>query len=229
MIGRTTLLVALLAGGLASPTTTFAQTTDADPRLLEAIDLYTGVTGVVDDDRARMLLEAAAADPGNTLSTMWIARVHSTGRMTFERDEERARSIAAGVIDAVRDLAAQGDVEATFLMGTAYDEGLGYPIDHPEAMRWYLRAAAMGHVLAVHNVGNMHRDGRGTEVDMEAATMWWLRAARAGDVIPALRLGEAYEAGNGVVQKLEEARHWYGVAAAAGNAAAAEALGRIGR
>ena len=206
-----------------------AQETVADARLLESIDLYTGVAGHVDDATARQLLEAAASDPDDVLATMWIARVHSTGRMTFPRDPERAREIASGVIDELRGLAADGDVEATFLMGTAYDESLGVEQDFGEAMRWYRRAAHMGHVLAVHNVGNMYRDGRGVDVDHARAAMRWLRAARAGDVIPALRLGEAYEAGRGLPRSLEDARQWYEKAAAAGNATAAQALERIGR
>ena len=36
-----------------------AQETGADPRLLQSIDLYTGVAGHVDDAEARRLLEAA--------------------------------------------------------------------------------------------------------------------------------------------------------------------------
>jgi len=219
--------VAVLLAGPTAPLG--AQDTVADPRLLESIELYTGVAGYVDDAAARRLLEAAASNPDDALATMWIARVHSTGRMTFPRDPERAQQIAAGVIDEIRGLAAVGDVEASFLMGTAYDESLGVEQDFDEAMRWYRRAAHRGHVLAVHNVGNMYRDGRGVDVDHATAAMWWLRAARAGDVIPALRLGESYEAGRGVRRSVERARHWYEKAAAAGNAAAAEALERIGR
>ncbi len=202
--------------------------TVADTRLLEAIDLYTGVAGRVDDARARELLLEIARDPADVLAQMWIARVHSRGRMGFERNEATAQKIAGTVIGHVRTLAASGDVEAQFLMGTAYDETLGVPLDYPEAMRWYRRAAARGHVLAAHNVGNMYRDGRGVAVDHATAAQWWLRAARAGDAIPQLRLGEAFEAGRGVRRDLDSARYWYGRAAALGNAAAAEALQRLG-
>ena len=218
----------IAAVGLLLPSPVSAQT-QADPRLLEAIDWYTGTAGHVDDARAKALLEEVSADEEDSLARMWIARVLSRGRMGFERDEERARTIGAAVIAEVRTLAALGDVEAAFLMGTAYDEGLGFDVDDLEAMRWYRRAAHRGHVLATHNVGNMHRDGRGVDVDHAAAAMWWLRAARAGDVIPALRLGEAYEAGRGVPANLAHARSWYEKAAAAGNATAAEALTRLSR
>lgn len=228
-------LPAMTATVLASPPEIDAQslrlpegvTTTADSRLLEAIDLYTGVAGRVDDEEARRLLESAASSGGDLLARMWIARVHSRGRMTFQRDEARARAIAAEERSGVRDLAAAGDVEAIFLMGTAYDEGLGVAVDHPEALRWYRRAAARGHVLAAHNVGNMYRDGRGVEVDHATAVRWWLRAARAGDAIPALRLGEAFEAGRGVPRDPETARFWYGQAAERGNQDATAGLRRL--
>lgn len=223
------ILAAAFTAALTAVPTDAQHPTMARPGLLAAIDHYTGVTGRVDDPLARRLLEEVAVDDNDVLSRMWIARVYSRGRMTFERDEERARMIASQVIDQVRLLASSGDVEALFLMGTAYDEGLGVDVDHEEALRWYRRAAHLGHVLAVHNVGNVYRDGRGVEVDHARAAMWWLRAARAGDVIPALRLGEAYEAGRGVPQDLNDARFWYDKAATAGNAQAMAALERLRR
>lgn len=222
------MLLTVAASHLALGSHAKAQSTSANPRLLQAIDYYTGVAGQVDDARARLIVEELSSDRSDTLSRMWLARVYSTGRMTFERDQARARTIASEVIADIRNLASQGDLEATFLMGTAYDEGLGVSVDFTEALRWYRRAAHHGHVLGAHNVGNVYRDGRGVEVDHARAAMWWLRAARAGDVIPALRLGEAYEAGRGVPMNLDSARLWYGRAAAAGNVQAAESLRRLG-
>ena len=204
------------------------EATVADARLLESIDHYTGVVGRVDPDRARELLLEVAQNPDDALAQMWVARVYSRGRMGFDEDAPRARGIANGVIREIRELAAREDVEALFLMGTAYDEGLGVDVDFPEALRWYKRAAARGHPLANHNVGNMYRDGRGVEIDDATAAMWWLRAARAGDTIPSLRLGEAFEAGRGVRRDLGKARFWYGRAADRGDAVAAEALERLG-
>jgi len=197
-----------------------------DPLLLEAVEWYLGMGGQVDDDRARALLNQAVEE-GDGLSLMWLARVHSTGRMGFERDEERARQIAAGVIEDVARRADEGVLEAVFLMGTAYDEGLGRDVDPAEAGRWYRRAAEQGHVLAQHNLGNLYAAGRGVEQDPREAIVWWERAATAGDAIPALRLGEAYEQGLGTSADLDEARRWYQVAAEKGNAAAQAALDRL--
>ena len=191
-----------------------------------SINYYTGEAGVVDDSIAREHLEFAISER-DTLALMWLARVYSTGRMSFPKDSKRASSIARLVIDDVATRAETGEPEALFLMGTAYDESLGVTQDYDEAMRWYRRAADSGHILASHNIGNMYRDGRGVGQDPRRAAAWWLRAARAGDVIPALRLGEAYEAGRGVPQSHSIARYWYQRAAAAGNVTATTALERI--
>ena len=199
---------------------------DPDPALVEAIDWYTGVAGSVDDARAHELLEQAV-DRGGPLELMWLARVHSAGRMGFPRDEDRARGIAAEVIGEVERAAEAGVLEAVFLMGTAYDEGLGKPVDPGQAAIWHRRAAERRHVLGAHNLGNQYAAGRGVEEDPALAAEWWLRAAERGDAITQLRLGEAYESGRGVPLDLDRAREWYSRAAAAGNAQAREALERL--
>jgi len=198
-----------------------------DPALVEAIRWYTGETGTVDDARARTLLERAAAD-GDALSVMWLARVYSTGRMTYPADKNRAQSLAQTVISAVEQLAGQGQAEAEFLLGTAWAEGLGKPVDAAEAAHWYRRAADRGHVLARHNLGNIHFAGTGVPQDYELAAMWWRLAAEAGDAIPEYRLGTLLEQGLGVAQDPEEALLWYRNAAGRGNADAAAALLRLG-
>lgn len=199
---------------------------EPDPVLLEAVDWYTGVAGSVDNERARQLLEEAIAG-GGPLATMWLARVHSTGHMGFPRDEERAREIADGVIREVQRAAESGVLEAVFLMGTAFDEGLGKPVDHERAAQWHRRAAERGHVLGAHNIGNQYSEGRGVAVDPALAVEWWTLAAEKGDAITQLRLGESYEAGRGVTRDLDIARDWYARAAAAGNVEAQEWLERL--
>jgi len=198
-----------------------------DPALAESIAWYTGTTGRVDDDRARELLEQAQAG-ADTLSTMWLARVYSTGRMTFPQDPAQARAIAATVIDDVETQALSGAAEAQFLMGTAYAEGLGKAVDADAAMHWYRLAAAQNHILAQHNVGNAYRSGTGVAQSHAQAVYWWTLAAKQGDAIPQLRLGEAYESGRGVEKDRNEAIYWYQQAADRGNGDAQNALERLG-
>ena len=158
---------------------------------------------------------------------MWMARVYSTGRMGFERDEVRARELATAVIAEVEAAAKAGDPEAMLLMGTAFDEALGKPHDPAQAFQWHLRAAEAGNVLGQHNTGNQYSEGRGVGEDAVAAVEWWTRASERGDATTQLRLGEAYEAGRGVEADRDEAVRWYGLAAASGNAQAREALDRL--
>ena len=203
-----------------------SQPAEPDPTLLEAVAWYTGVAGAVDDERASELLEEAVAG-GGALATMWLARVHSTGRMGFPQDEETARRLAGSVVREVQRAAESGVLEAVFLMGTAYDEGLGRPVDAERAAVWHRRAAERGHVLGAHVLGNQYSEGRGVAEDPAAAVEWWTRAAEEGDAITQLRLGEAYEAGRGVEQDRDRALAWYGRASRAGNQQAREALARL--
>ncbi len=219
-------LPAFVAASLLTATACVPAPQEPDPTLLEAIDWYTGVAGAVDNDRARELLEEAIAG-GGPLATMWLARVHSTGRMGFAHDLDQAREIADGVIGRVQRAAESGVLEAVFLMGTAFDEGLGKTLDHERAAVWHRRAAERGHVLGAHNIGNQYSEGRGVAVDPALAVEWWTRAAEKGDAITQLRLGEAYEAGRGVTQDIDAAWEWYSRSAAAGNEDAREALDRL--
>ena len=202
---------------------------DPDPRLLEAIDWYTGVAGSVDDVKARKLLLEVVGDTGSALSRMWVARCHSRGRMGFERDGALARGLARDVIHVIRKMALLGEPEAAFLMGTAFDEGLGEREDPSAAADFFRQAAGVGHVLSQHNLGNLYAAGRGLEEDPALAVRWWTLAAEQGDAITQLRLGEAYEAGSGVERHMATAVRWYREAAERGNKAAREALVRLGR
>jgi TPR repeat protein len=196
------------------------------PELEEAIRWYTGEAGTVDDARARFLLERVAAD-GDVLAIMWLARVHSTGRMTFPQDKTRAVEIANTVITQVEQLAAEGIGEANFLMGTAYAEGLAVPIDPAQAVAWYRKAAILNVTLAQHNLGNIYASGTGVSQSDTEAVYWWFLAAEKGDAIPQFRLAEMYELGKGVEQDLEQAINWYGESNRRGNRNAAEALERL--
>jgi len=206
--------------------TNCASRIDPDPELIEAIRWYTGEAGTVDDVRARSLLESAAAD-GDALSMMWLARVYSTGRMTYPADKATAVEIASSVIIEVERLALAGVGEASFLMGTAYAEGLAVPVDPVAAVAWYRKAAAENITLAQHNLGNVHAAGTGVEQSDSEAVRWWLLAAEKGDAIPQFRLAQMYEQGKGVQQDLELAEQWYRESASRGYQNAVIALQRL--
>ena len=216
-------LVAILVAVALLP---LQATADLQPQLAEAIALYTGTGGQVDDARAHDLLEEAV-ETGDPLARMWLARCYSRGRMLFDRDEEQARALADEVIDTVAELAFADHHEAAFLMGTAFAEGLGVDQDQAMAIAWYHRAADLDNVLAQHNLGNAYRAGDGVVRDDGIAAYWYRRAAEQGDALPAFWLGQMHERGDGVEQNLDEALRWYEDAAARGNSRAQRALERL--
>ena len=201
-------------------------TPDLNTDLANAIDWYTGAAGYVDDERARMLLERAAATQ-DTLAVMWIARVHSTGRMGFLQDRSLAQQIASSVIQDVERLAEEEVAEANFLMGTSYAEGLGNTTDLVEAATWYRRAALMGNMLAQHNMGNIYASGSGVPQDDSLAVYWWRQAAEQGDAIPQFRLAVMFEEGRGVGRDIDEAISWYKESASRVYSQARAALDRL--
>ena len=184
--------------------------------LYTSINYYTGEAGVVDDLIARQHLEIAILER-DTLALMWLARVYSTGRMSFPKDSKRASSIARLVIDDVAKRAETGEPEALFLMGTAYAEALGVNVNLKKAAEFYMRAAEMNHTLAMHNLGNIFSDGIGVEKDLFQASHWWRRAAENGDTIPMLRLAELYLSGEGVMRDVTRACYWIKQSSQRGN------------
>lgn len=195
-------------------------------QLEQSIRWYTGEAGYVDDDYARDLLEQSAQD-GNPLSVMWLARVYSTGRMSYGTDKSKAVELATTVIDEIETLANSGDPQAMLLMGTAYAEGLAKAVNPERAVSWYRRAAERGNTLALHNMGNVYSSGAGVPQSDEQAVYWWRQAAVKGDAIPQLRLGSMYEQGKGVQPSIDQAVYWYSESAKRGNQSAVAALKRL--
>ena len=137
---------------------------DPDPTLLEAVDGYTGVAGTVDDARARELLEGAAAR-GGPLATMWLARVHSTGRMGFPRDGNgRARS-----------------PHTQLRLGEAYEAGRGVPRDLKRAEEWYVAPPPQ----ATGRRRRRWRDWRG-RVDAWPARRWLTKKTSLSSFCPSI-------------------------------------------
>ena len=194
--------------------------------LTEAIGWYTGAVGYVDNARARGFLERAASSE-DPLAIMWIARVHSTGRMGFTQDRNLAEQVASSVIQDVERLANEDVAEACFLMGTAFAEGLGKTVNPLAAARWYERAALLGNMLAQHNMGNIYASGTGVPQNDSLAVSWWLQAAEQGDAIPQFRLAVMFEQGLGIDLDIEQAIRWYEESARRGYSQAQEALDRI--
>src|SRR5476651_259486 len=68
----------------------------------------------------------------------------------------------AQAVDTLRPLAADGNVEAQYVLGTVLETAPPPLRDFEAAHGWYLRAAESGNAAAQNNLGAMYYDGRGT-------------------------------------------------------------------
>lgn len=95
------------------------------------------------------------------------------------------------VVKAIKEFnvaAADGDAQANFYLGLAYDNLLGsnargepHVEPNPEAaFRCYLRAAEGGHPEAMLNLSFCYRNGEGVEQDIRTAFHWLESSAGAG-------------------------------------------------
>lgn len=126
--------------------------------------------------------------------------------------------------DALRDLrplAAAGDADAQYYLGTMFQHGHGVAHDPRAAVHWYERAARQRHPLAQFALGFLLHQGMGDDHnavhrDPVKAAYWLLRAAEQ-KVIPAQQLiGHIYRTGAGVPADRDKALRWTLMAAEAG-------------
>jgi uncharacterized protein len=74
-------------------------------------------------------------------------------------------------------LAIQGNAEARFNLGIAFERGQGVAQDYREAVKWYRLAAEQGLAVAQFNLGLMYSNGRGVPQNDGEAVKWY-RLAR---------------------------------------------------
>ena len=104
-----------------------------------------------------------------------------------------------------RKAADQGDSDAQYNLGVAYDEGEGVPQDHQQAVAWYRKAAAQNHVRAQFNLAVSYDDGEGVAQDKKQAVHWYTKAAEQGDADAQQNLSVMYAKGEGVPADLDAA------------------------
>jgi TPR repeat protein len=90
----------------------------------------------------------------------------------------------AAAVRELKPLAAQGNAEAQFNLGSLYYQGWGVPQDYKEAVKWLRKAAEQGHVFAQATLGTIYADGEEgvVEKDYPQALMWFIFAAAQGDM-----------------------------------------------
>lgn len=180
----------------------------------QAISLATGEDGTLNFVRSRELFEEAVAG-GDRFAQMWVAKNTFYGIGDFPKVPSRAERWASEVLELVNEYAAQDLPEAQYLMGFAYQSGLGVSVNYVEAMRYYLKAAESGYTSAMLNIGVLYQNGDGVAQDESEAIRWYRKAAEAGHTIAMMSLSAADLAH--VVQDKVKGVQWLKKAAEAGH------------
>jgi len=80
-------------------------------------------------------------------------------------------------------LAAGGDPEAQYALGSMAANGLGGPLDYAEAARLFGDAASMGHAEAASALGYHYDFGLGVPLNRDLAEYWYTRSADGGSLL----------------------------------------------
>jgi len=120
------------------------------------------------------------AQKGDIRGKMWLARFYDKGRCSMPKRPELAQKMAAEVIAGIARLAERADPEAQFLLGAAYQEGLGVPQDFKQAREWLSQSANAGRPMAMNNLAFMLAWAHGGEPDINQARLLLSRAAELG-------------------------------------------------
>ncbi|WP_338846094.1 tetratricopeptide repeat protein [Massilia sp. W12] len=133
--------------------------------------------------------------------------------------------------------AAQGDVEAAWMLGRTHFDGSAradHRADYAKARAWLTQAAQGGHAGAMHLLALMDKNGYGGAVNLPRSAQWLAQAVKLGHADAMFLLGNAYHDGQGVARDEQQALRLYQAAAEKEQAQAAQMLaqahaeGRLG-
>jgi TPR repeat protein len=93
------------------------------------------------------------------------------------------------------------------------ESGLGAPIDHATAHRWFRAAADQDNASAQFSLGVQYDKGFGVPQDDREAVRWYRSAAEKGDAAAQLNLGIMYYFNRGTPQDYVESHKWLNLAA----------------
>ncbi|MBP5294436.1 MAG: SEL1-like repeat protein, partial [Lachnospiraceae bacterium] len=201
-----------------------------------------------------------SANNGYTLAQNRLGSFYEFGRLGVKQDYAEAakwyrKALEGGGIEEYwsksslerieRKMKAQnGDANAQFELGTAFEYGDDLYKSMQEAAEWYRKAADRGHAEAQYRLGRIYENGDGVSMDLSQATEWYRKAAdrghaeaeqalktaemkmkaQNGDATAQYELGMAFENGDGVKQDDSKALEWLGRAAAQGHTEATAVL-----
>src|SRR5215469_6961678 len=100
-----------------------------------------------------LLLAISSAWAQNPISSSGQASVVNPDSRESSQAERRIETITTCPMQWYRDAAAQGSLEAVFILGWLYQHGQGVHRDYRQAAVYYQAAADRGHAVAENNLG----------------------------------------------------------------------------
>lgn len=114
-----------------------------------------------------------AAQTGLPIPRFWLAHMLNTGRCSFDADPARARTLAIQALPTLTTLAVTGDADANFLLGSAYEEGLGVTANHIMARNHYRRSCESDSPIACGYLGRMYYNDADSDETTQQMLQYW--------------------------------------------------------
>ena len=99
----------------------------------------------------------------------------------FAEPTSKANTVHGATPEDLGKMAAQGDAEAQWRLGTLYRTGDGVRQSDSEAVEWFQRAAEQRFIPALSALGSQYWAGRGVPQDYNKAYFWYDIALAEGD------------------------------------------------
>ena len=124
------------------------------------------------------------------------------------------------LVSAIKVMADEGDADAQYVLGTAYQYGLGLEHSDEKSFEWYGRAIGQGHLPALHDMAGFYLFGIGVRESPEKAFEMLKRASDEGLPEASKQIAWMYGVGHGVEKSETESFKWTLKAAEQGDARA---------
>lgn len=171
-----------------------------------------------DDARAVAMLREVDDERIIPAASYGLGRAYLFGD-GVEQDLERGSRLLILAVEAHPE-----NMDAQFLVGRAYRNGWGIPVDARAAFRHLKLAADAGDGRAQWNLGMMLLNGEGVGADEAAARRYVAAAAESGNLDGMISMAVMLALGEGGAADPEQARAWYERAARQGSAHALRGL-----
>ena len=131
------------------------------------------------DDSNSVLIEKIYLKSACGGNTMALSNVLNTAIANNEFNEKKYDDL----MNSLKFLAENGNIDAARRLGTYYYDGAGVKKDYSVAIKWYEMAALLGDQWSKNRLGEMYRDGKGTTPNMEKAIKWFAETSIFGNTM----------------------------------------------